>query len=167
MRKSGVYAITCVPTGEKYIGSTMDLRARWGNHKAHLKKGNHSSRRLQEAYDKHGPDQFTCELVEAMTSEALVSALIALGEQMITTEQKWLDAEKPAFNVAIHAGIATQKGRKSWWHDGGKRVEEARKKIAASRRAARKTPLKGPPKRSAEVRAKISAGMMGKNKKKA
>lgn len=165
MRKSGVYAITCLATGEQYIGSTMDLRARWGNHKAHLKRGDHSSKRLQAAWDEHGPGQFTCELVEAVTSEALVVALLALGEAMVATEQKWLDAEKPVFNVAIHAGIATQKGRKSWWHDGGKRAEEARKKIAASRVAARKTPLKGPPKRSAEVRAKISASMMGKNKK--
>jgi hypothetical protein len=108
----------------------MDLRARWGNHKARLKKGTHRSKRLQAAWDKYGPDQFTCELVEAVSSKALAAAFRALGKQMIAAEQKWLDAEKPAFNVAVHAGLATQKGRSSWWHEGGPRAEGAKKKMS-------------------------------------
>lgn len=161
--KSGIYAITCLATRERYIGSSMNLRARWATHKANLKSGTHVSKRLQAAWNKHGSKAFVFEVIEEVTSEALLIAIAALGKALVAAEQKWMDAESPVYNIAVYAGKGTQKGRKSWWYEGGERVRKAKEKMAAYRRSTRKKPAKGPPKRSAEVRAKISASMKGKH----
>jgi Straboviridae intron-associated endonuclease 1 len=133
VRKIGVYAITCLATGERYVGSTMDLRARWGNHKTFLNQGVHSSKKMQESWNKYGPAQFTCELIQEVNSETLKEAFRALAIDLVAAEQKAMNEGKPAFNVATNAGLATQKNRNSWWVEGGERADEARKKISAYR----------------------------------
>jgi group I intron endonuclease len=55
---SGVYVIENNITGKVYIGSSQDVKRRWREHVAALKRGDHHSKYLQRSFDKHGHDAF-------------------------------------------------------------------------------------------------------------
>jgi group I intron endonuclease len=79
-RSSGVYQILCIPTGKIYIGSTVDLRARWSSHRRSLRQGNHQNAYLQQAWDKYGEANFVFSVLEFVKKSSLLSA-----------EQAWID----------------------------------------------------------------------------
>jgi group I intron endonuclease len=105
---AGIYAITCLPTGKRYIGSAINIRKRWNQHRLALRKGKHHSRYLQRAWSKYGEGQFkfsVLEYVEAtqdMDPEDAKHYLLAL-------EQIHIDAfdvvsEDYGFNLTPIAG---------------------------------------------------------------
>lgn len=69
--ESGVYSITCVPTGKVYIGSTKNFSSRWKAHRSLLASGKHHNRYLQRAWDKYGADTFTFSVLETCPKTAL------------------------------------------------------------------------------------------------
>jgi len=48
----GIYMIS-TPNGSKYVGSSHNIYGRWSEHRYHLKRGTHHSKRLQNAWNKH------------------------------------------------------------------------------------------------------------------
>lgn len=58
---SGIYRIKNLETGEIYIGKAVNLNKRKWNHIGALRRGNHSSRKLQKDFDKYGKDSFEFE----------------------------------------------------------------------------------------------------------
>ena len=64
LNASGVYKITCVPTGEVYIGSSVLLRKRKTNHFRRLRLNEHHNAYLQNAYLKYGVSAFLFEVLE-------------------------------------------------------------------------------------------------------
>jgi hypothetical protein len=80
-RASGVYQIRCVPTGKIYVGSAVNLRKRWDQHRRHLRKHKHGNRYLQHAWDKYGEEQFVFEILELVDVANLLEA-----------EQEWIDS---------------------------------------------------------------------------
>jgi len=79
-RSSGVYQIRCVITGQIYVGSAVDLRARWNAHCRDLRCGEHPNRYLQEAWDHYGEANFEFSVLE----------LVADSERL-QAEQSWID----------------------------------------------------------------------------
>ena len=61
---SGVYAITHVPSGRSYIGSSRDVVKRWAGHQKSLKSRTHHSCKLQRAWNKYGADAFRFVIIE-------------------------------------------------------------------------------------------------------
>lgn len=59
-----VYALTCLPTGEAYVGCTFNLLEREWRHRHHLAKNQHLSPLLQEAWNTHGPAAFEFSVLE-------------------------------------------------------------------------------------------------------
>lgn len=57
-RISGIYKITCVPTGKVYIGQSCDIYNRWNAHKLKLNKNIHVNSYLQNAWNKYGENNF-------------------------------------------------------------------------------------------------------------
>lgn len=111
---TGVYQIICKPTGRRYIGSTgWSFTRRWGKHKRDLCAGKHHSPRLQNAWNKHGPDAFAFIVLER-TAPA----------DAVASEQVWMDRLKPVFNVNPQATSSL----------GTKRTPEQRARIAAGAR---------------------------------
>lgn len=108
--KAGIYAITCLPTGERYVGASLDVRARWRSHRAKLNNKKHKNHLLQAAWSKHGAAAFRFEMIEAFASKELDLALRRLAMALVKAEQRWLKT-KPAFNLATRAGLGTQTGR--------------------------------------------------------
>lgn len=79
--QSGIYAITNILNGKQYIGSAVNLRERWTQHRTRLTKHTHHSRHLQAAWDKYGADAFQFSVLEYVADIA----------QLIEREQYYMD----------------------------------------------------------------------------
>src|SRR5258708_22007982 len=94
---SGIYRITCTVTGKIYIGSAMNLRNRWNDHRQHFHGKNHPNKKLQNAWYKYGEQAFTFEVLE-----------LVLPMSLTAREQYWFKKLKPfgnkGFNIAPIAG---------------------------------------------------------------
>jgi len=77
---SGIYRIINIINNKFYLGSAINLIARKNNHFNSLKYGNHHSKHLQNAYNKHVKDNFIFEIIEYCNKD-----------QLITREQYYLD----------------------------------------------------------------------------
>lgn len=55
---TGIYKITNKTNNKVYIGSAIDIKKRWRDHKWHLKENKHHNSHLQASYNKHGLNEF-------------------------------------------------------------------------------------------------------------
>ncbi len=55
--------IRCEPTGNEYVGASVNVVKRIREHFYRLEKGVHRNRRLQNAYNKYGKDSFRSEIL--------------------------------------------------------------------------------------------------------
>ncbi len=97
-KSSGVYQIRCMPTGQMYIGSTVELQKRWSRHRCNLRKGEHQNFYLQQAWDKYGEVNFEFSVLE-----------LASESDLLRVEQAWIDKTGCAdrgvgFNISPVAG---------------------------------------------------------------
>lgn len=90
---SGIYTITCVPTGKQYVGSSQDVKSRWRMHKHMLNVRGHHSAYLQNVWHKYGPENFEWSIIE-----------VCEVDQLIIAEQRHIDTLQPALNMAPIAG---------------------------------------------------------------
>jgi group I intron endonuclease len=136
LRLSGVYSIRNKVLGLQYVGSTMVFIRRWNLHKRELKENRHHSRRLQKAWNTHGPDAFEWIILEVVACESLIER-----------EQHWIDFFRSAeprmgYNIATKAGCppspmglkrsAEMKAKIAASHIGIRPNEEARAKMRAA-----------------------------------
>jgi group I intron endonuclease len=87
MKKVAIYAITHLTSGRCYIGSSLDVKRRFYNHRSELNKGVHIAKRLQNAWNKYGENAFMFEVIE-MCAE----------KDRVDREQYHIDLRKPFFN---------------------------------------------------------------------
>jgi hypothetical protein len=88
----GIYSIAS-PSGNQYIGSSIDIHRRKLQHFSQLKRGVHLNPFLQMAYDKYGDLKFS-------------TILICRESDLIFYEQLLIDAFRPKYNIILSA-IAT------------------------------------------------------------
>ena len=55
---SGIYSITCIENGKRYIGQSVDIQKRWATHSCALRNGTHVNVHLQRAWDKGNTFRF-------------------------------------------------------------------------------------------------------------
>lgn len=88
-RDTGIYQITNLANGKRYIGSAMTLSQRWRQHKCALSKGDRrANRRLLNAWNKDGPDNFEFKPI-----------LYCSAENLVMYEQAAIDSLKPEYNI--------------------------------------------------------------------
>lgn len=130
----GVYEIVNVLDGKRYVGSSVHLTARRDEHFRRLRKGDHHSRYLQSAWDKHGEDAFIFRVICRCDVEDLLAR-----------EQEEIDRQSD-YNMTKGAGSCL--GRVA--------SEETRAKMSAARKGRNKGP------RSEQHCRNISAALKGK-----
>lgn len=96
--ESGIYQIRCAPTGKIYVGSAVNMRARWQQHRSQLRKGTHVNAYLQNAWDRYGEANFEFSVLER-TPRA----------ELLRREQHWIDTTRAAlrshgYNIFDTAG---------------------------------------------------------------
>lgn len=86
----GVYKITS-PSGRFYIGSSVDIRKRWNEHRCRLsgQSGCHHNQYLQNAADKYGLENLKFEIIE-----------LCDRSNVRETEQRLIDSFKPEYNLS-------------------------------------------------------------------
>lgn len=86
----GIYKITNRVTGEYYIGQSMQLCNRWGQHILLLHKKKHHSLRFQESFDLHGFPAFVFEVLE-----------IVPRAELEKREAEYIERLKPSLNSPV------------------------------------------------------------------
>lgn len=137
---TGVYQITCTPTGKRYIGSSCDIEGRWKDHQCELDQNKHCNPHLQNAWNKRSEKAFRFEVLEKCKN----------GQEKIR-EQYYLDNSKPEFNILSNACGLSQ---------GHVFSPETKVKMSVARKG-KSSPMKGK-KHTPEARAKLSAARKGK-----
>jgi group I intron endonuclease len=99
---SGVYQIICLANGKIYVGSAINLRRRWEQHRRLLRGKRHSNGYLQRAWNKYGESQFRVSVLELTGMEDVLRA-----------EQIWINKTRCAdrrvgFNIFDTAGSPGQ-----------------------------------------------------------
>ena len=67
----GIYSITNIANGKKYIGQSVDVKCRIRNHKWALKHNCHDNDHLQKSFNKYGEDCFSFDIVCECSEEEL------------------------------------------------------------------------------------------------
>jgi hypothetical protein len=80
--KPAIYEIACIPTGRRYIGSSIMPNDRRRGHFHDLRKGKGVNKAIQADFDKYGQAAFTWRLVATALDK---SALLELEEQVIAS----------------------------------------------------------------------------------
>ena len=101
---SGVYVIVCLITRKVYVGSSVCIRKRFNTHVHHLRRGSHSSRYLQRAWNKYGASAFECRVLDDCAPE-----------DRIQWEQQYIDlyqSANPRYGYNLNPIAKDQTGRK-------------------------------------------------------
>lgn len=107
-----IYGIQNIITGKWYIGSCDNLYLRIRRHYYYLKHNTHHSKKLQNAWNKYGEDNFTVEILEKTNIER--DQLLKLEETYITKYNSFEDGYNmidKCFNY-IHYKLTDQQKQK-------------------------------------------------------
>lgn len=80
MANTGIYTITHIASGKRYVGSAVNFTQRWAIHRCLLNKRQHHSPYLQAAWNKYGEAAFEFKPI-----------LICSRENLLMYEQRCLD----------------------------------------------------------------------------
>jgi hypothetical protein len=90
---AGVYEIRNRLNNHRYVGSSVDIAKRFGEHLRMLRHGKHHSDYLQKAWDKYGEGHFSFSVLETCQP---------IKETLLFLEQKYLDLN-PEYNICKNA----------------------------------------------------------------
>jgi hypothetical protein len=69
---AGIYAVVCHASGERWIGRAPDLHTIQNRLWFTLRQGSCLHPALQAAWNQHGPDAFSVDIIERLERETLV-----------------------------------------------------------------------------------------------
>lgn len=155
---SGIYKWTCTANRKVYIGSAVNLRLRWRDHRSALRNDRHVNALLQRSWNKYGEDTFVFEVIELVLAPFLLER-----EQYYLDRLKSYDRNK-GFNIYSKAGspygrVVSEESRRKMSESHKKRVAaltpEERATFYANRRGSAPRVFRNRKPRSPETREKI------------
>lgn len=106
-------------TNKFYIGSSVNIRVRWNEHKSHLNRNIHKNKYLQSVWSKHSNWFFEFQILEYCEPEKLIER-----------EQYYIDMLKPEYNLRLIAES----------NFGIKLTQETKNKISKANKGRKRTP---------------------------
>lgn len=155
---TGIYKISSIKNPKHfYIGSAVDTQKRKWRHFWELSRNLHSNSKMQRHYNKYGREDLIFDIIAECRQE-----------ELITTEQYYIDTLFPYFNICKNAGnnIGTKHSRESieitrLKNKGQKRTEEAKQKMREAKLGKSNLSCKGKP-RSEETKMKLRMALLGR-----
>lgn len=117
----GVYQITCVTTGDSYIGSTLDIGTRWQQHKYDLCRQKHSNKKLQSIFDKNGLFSFALNVLHE-TGPIVRIELLALELSYIKDLNPSLNHESEVMKIEKMIAATVRRSNYAQMFNDGRRV---------------------------------------------
>jgi group I intron endonuclease len=160
-----IYKIINAVNNKFYVGSAVNYEKRKARHLWRLRRGDHANKHLQAAWLKYGAQAFVFAVVEE----------VAPDSDLLAAENVWLKehvGKEYCYNIAMDATAPTRGcfGEKNpMWGKTFSQTADAKLRIGIASKARvqseeektkRRATMRGKP-QSAEVRAKISATLMG------
>lgn len=111
---SGIYKITNIINGKIYIGKSVNIKNRWGQHKRELRKNIHGSKYLQNSWNIYGEENFTFEVLEYIEDKT----------KLIEVEDKYIKL--------LHSNdrrYGYNRRENAWDNTGNKHSKETKEKI--------------------------------------
>ena len=122
---TGIYQIQSTSNSDRiYIGSAVDIHSRWRVHTCQLLNNKHHSLKLQRHYNKYGKNDLVFSIV-----------ILCDKEDLLVTEQYYIDLYKPYFNIRLIAGCGG-------WNKGLPASAESNEKRSKKLKG-RPSPMKG------------------------
>lgn len=154
----GIYMIQSKIKPERvYIGSSVNINKRWGEHRRDLIKGVHRSIKLQRHADKYGNNDLEYLIIEQFS--------FISKKHLLEREQYYLDGLNPYFCICKSA-TNTRLGCKSSIEHRTKIANSNRGKKCSEESNRKKSERQKGKKLSAETRLKISIALKGRPKSK-
>ena len=79
----GIYKISCLATGKFYIGSSVNLKRRKFWHFCQLRNNKHANLHLQNAFNKHGSDNFNFNVIEFFANDITQNEIYKIEQNYI------------------------------------------------------------------------------------
>lgn len=83
----GVYAVTCAATGARWAASTANLDKQQNMTWFTLKMGTHTNRDMQAAWNAHGEESFSYEILDELGDD--VTDPVAIRADLKAMEELW------------------------------------------------------------------------------
>jgi group I intron endonuclease len=91
----GIYSIRNSVTSERYIGSSVNVEARWLVHKAQLCQSSHHAPKLQAAWREYGQSCFVLEIIEELSDKETGCCASESNTGLITMTRTEVDNSAP------------------------------------------------------------------------
>jgi group I intron endonuclease len=162
--KSGIYKIENLITGRVYVGSSIDFKKRWNQHKSCLKNNKHGNSYLQNSWNKHGEKAFKFFIIERCGEELLYereqywfnyykeNELVYNVREIVESNKGMKHNEETKKRLSEISKNMSEETRKKIGEASKNSSEETRKKISEANRGK---------KRSEETKKKLSEASKG------
>jgi group I intron endonuclease len=70
--ESGIYGIKNIVNNKIYVGSALNIKKRWYEHKYKLKYNKHANKHLNDACNKYGINNFEFIIIERVEPSKLI-----------------------------------------------------------------------------------------------
>lgn len=85
---AGVYAVRCAASGEVWVAGAPNVEPQHQRHWFGLRTGGHPNRAMQAAWNAHGADAFSFEVLERLDDEDLTP--LGRADLIKARERHWL-----------------------------------------------------------------------------
>lgn len=129
----GIYEIVNLADGKAsaYIGSSVDVSARWNGHRSQLRRGQHVNAHLQHAWNLYGEDAFVFSVLKEVEDADM---LLAMEQEYLDNYLDWEHcyniAQEAAAPMMGHPHTEATRCKISEAHKGKKFTEEHRYKLS-------------------------------------
>jgi len=116
-KRPGIYSITNLINGKKYIGKSKNMHGRWRKHKSDLKCQKHANEYLQKSWNKYGAENFKFEEVEVCDISNLTTRESYWITTLNTIEREYgynLRCDESDNAVSKETRKKISEGRKKW-----------------------------------------------------
>lgn len=85
----GIYCITCLANGKRYVGASVSIKGRWASHRYRLKYNKRGNPHMQSDYDIYGINGFTFDIVEVCDKSHLDAQEIFWIRELNTLDRRY------------------------------------------------------------------------------